>query len=246
MWYKKFTIGYKSLIFFNLYFVIMSKIQKMSLTRALHEAKHRGKAFAEVWVWLNHKLPTIWGTKRKSDTIYPGVNITPDTAAKNGKAAQASVLDTLTNLVALRCAIVMANSKTDVTINGKTMTVGEAIQHREQLPTLIAMLKNIVAEAGKNRQKAEQKNDTTRATLQQTFTQVANAAAGSGKQNVNPTDIFNQVDTSMLTASVVFEDPSGMEEWAVAELERSEKFLKEIDFALSEVNAKTEIEVTFA
>ena len=96
-------------------------MRKISITEALNELKlydsKINKAIA------NAKLASA--AKKSSDKV--GV-VKKEEFEERAKASYQSVTDLIANRNALKSAIVKSNAVTEVTINGKTMTVAEAIE----------------------------------------------------------------------------------------------------------------------
>ena len=108
-------------------------MRKISITEALNELKlydsKINKAIA------NAKLASA--AKKSSDKV--GV-IQKDEFKERAKASYQSVTDLITNRNALKSAIVKSNAVTEVTINGKTMTVAEAIERKNSIDYDVTLL----------------------------------------------------------------------------------------------------------
>lgn len=108
-------------------------MRKISITEALNELKlydsKINKAIA------NAKL--AGATKKSSDKV--GV-VEKAEFEERAKASYQSVTDLIANRNALKSAIVKSNAITEVTINGKTMTVAEAIERKNSIDYDVTLL----------------------------------------------------------------------------------------------------------
>ena len=108
-------------------------MRKISITEALNELKlydsKINKAIA------NAKLASA--AKKSSDKV--GV-VTKEDFEERAKASYQSVTDLIANRNALKSAIVKSNAVTEVTINGKTMTVAEAIERKNSIDYDVTLL----------------------------------------------------------------------------------------------------------
>lgn len=108
-------------------------MRKISITEALNELKlydsKINKAIA------NAKLASA--AKKSSDKV--GV-VTKEDFEERAKASYQSVTDLIANRNALKSAIVKSNAVTEVTINGKTMTVAEAIERKNSIDYDVMLL----------------------------------------------------------------------------------------------------------
>ena len=108
-------------------------MRKISITEALNELKlydsKINKAIA------NAKLSSA--AKKSSDKV--GV-VTKEDFEERAKASYQSVTDLIANRNALKSAIVKSNAVTEVVINGKTMTVAEAIERKNSIDYDVMLL----------------------------------------------------------------------------------------------------------
>lgn len=104
----------------------MSDTRKISITEALNELKLYDSKITKAI--SNAKLT---GATKKSATKV-GV-VSKDEFVERAKASYQSVTDLIANRNALKSAIVKSNAITEVTINGKTMTVAEAIERKNSI-----------------------------------------------------------------------------------------------------------------
>lgn len=108
-------------------------MRKISITEALNELKlydsKINKAIA------NARLASA--AKKSSDKV--GV-VKKEDFEERAKASYQSITDLIANRNALKSAIVKSNAVTEVTINGKTMTVAEAIERKNSIDYDVTLL----------------------------------------------------------------------------------------------------------
>lgn len=108
-------------------------MRKISITEALNELKLYDSKINKAIT--NAKLASA--AKKSSDKV--GV-IKKDEFKERAKASYQSVTDLITNRNALKSAIVKSNAVTEVTINGKVMTVAEAIERKNSIDYDVTLL----------------------------------------------------------------------------------------------------------
>ena len=140
-------------------------MRKISITEALNELKlYDSKIMKAI---TNAKL--VGAAKKSADKV--GV-VKKDDFEERAKASYQSVTDLIANRNTLKSAIVKSNAVTEVTINGKTMTVAEAIERKNSIDydeTFLAEMKRQYASATdtvtKENKKVDNKVDELLATL---------------------------------------------------------------------------------
>lgn len=140
-------------------------MRKISITEALNELKLYDSKINKAIT--NAKL--VGATKKSSDKI--GV-VKKEEFIERAKASYQSVTDLIANRNALKSAIVKSNAVTEVTINGKTMTVAEAIERKNSieydeqlLNTMKAQYVNATSSVDKENKKVDTKVDELISTL---------------------------------------------------------------------------------
>lgn len=140
-------------------------MRKISITEALNELKlYDSKILKAI---TNAKLVGV--AKKSSDKV--GVFKKEDFEDR-AKASYQSVTDLIANRNALKSAIVKSNAVTEVTVNGKTMTVAEAIERKNSIDydeTFLCEMKkqyvNATDTVTKENKKVDNKVDELLATL---------------------------------------------------------------------------------
>jgi hypothetical protein len=108
-------------------------MRKISITEALNELKlYDAKINKAI---SNAEL--IGAAKKSLDKV--GV-VKKDTFIEKAKSSYQSVTDLIANRNALKSAIVKSNAITEVTVNGKTMTVAEVIERKNSIDYEITLL----------------------------------------------------------------------------------------------------------
>lgn len=139
----------------------------------------------------------------------------------------------------IKAAIISSNATTEVTIAGKKMTVAEAID-RKSTVNLHRMLLDVMRRQYTMAQGAV---DQMNAKLQGEIDQLITSLVGKDKSKVDEAQI------NALTAPLRNErqgallDPKGILSIIGTKTTELEQFMAEVDFVLSEANAKTEIEI---
>lgn len=140
-------------------------MRRISITEALNELKlYDSKILKAI---TNAKL--VGAAKKSSDKV--GVFKKEDFEDR-AKASYQSVTDLIANRNALKSAIVKSNAVTEVTVNGKTMTVAEAIERKNSIDydeTFLSEMKKQYVHATdtvtKENKKVDNKVDELLATL---------------------------------------------------------------------------------
>lgn len=111
----------------------MSDVRKISITEALNELKLYDAKIQKAI--SSHKYV---GAEKKSSNLI-GV-MTKEKFIENAKAGYQSVVDLISNRNKIKSLIVKSNAITEVAINGKVMTVAEAIERKNSIEYEIDLL----------------------------------------------------------------------------------------------------------
>jgi hypothetical protein len=203
---------------------------QISITRALAEIKSlndriekgtRGAVF----------ITTTVGGKTTNGTDL-------QTTANALKANLQSVRDLIARRQAVKAAVIRSNSETIVTINGVQMTVAEAIERKGSIDKERTLLAVLNQQLGQVRLVVERKNIE----MQQRIDSMVMTAVGKERKATEEEldAISKPYAASNITAPL---DPSGLEEVVAKMAADIDGFIFEVDFVLSEANAKTTINV---
>lgn len=203
---------------------------QISITRALAEVKS-----------LNDRIEkatrgTVFITTTVGGKTVTGSDL--QSATNTLKANLQSVRDLIARRQLVKAAVIRSNSNTVVTVNGVEMTVAEAIERKGSIDKERALLAVLNQQLGQVRTIVERKNIEMQGRID---TMVLAAVGKDRKATEEELDAISKpYAASNITAPL---DPSGLEE-VVAKMEDDiNGFLFEVDFVLSEANAKTTITV---
>ena len=144
----------------------MLETRKISITEALNELKLYDSKIAKAI-----KSNQYVGAAKKSSNLI-GVQ-TKEIFNKNASAGYQSVIDLISNRNKIKSLIVKSNATTEVTINGKVMTVAEAIERKNSIQfeiDLLNALKSQYSTASNTVLTENRKVDTQIDKLLETFT----------------------------------------------------------------------------
>lgn len=209
---------------------------QISITRALTEIKHLGdrinRAATEPFIGLAKGRGA-----RKVCVNSPSSSVDEVTSliSRNLQA----VNDLIARREQLKRLVINSNSQTTVVINGESMTVAEAIEKKASIgfkQTLLAQLRTQFTNSVR-------KVDAENTKLMQEVDTAVQQAYGNDKGKVEA-DQYEAVANPRLDHSQFsLIDPNKVEATIKALEDQIAGFLQEVDFCLSESNARTSIEV---
>ena len=210
-------------------------MRKISITEALNELKlYDAKINKAI---SNAEL--IGAAKKSLDKV--GV-VKKDTFIEKAKSSYQSVTDLIANRNALKSAIVKSNAITEVTVNGKTMTVAEVIERKNSIDyeiTLLNEMKRQYVKATDTVTKENKRVDNKVDELIQTL-------VGKDTDKKIDKDAIENIEAPY-RAKNEYElvDPIGLSD-KIAELESDiSGFESNCDTTLAVANAKTFVELDF-
>lgn len=140
-------------------------MRKISITEALNELKLYDSKINKAISSANF----VGAAKKSSDKIG---SILKSNYKSKAKASYQSITDLIANRNALKSAIVKSNATTEVVVNGKTMTVAEAIERKSSidyentlLETMQTQYKSATNTVDKENKRVDNKVDELLATL---------------------------------------------------------------------------------
>lgn len=212
-------------------------MSKISITRALVELKR-----------IDNVLATIHGNDMKFIAVKIGQNQNAKVAngSETVTAAETEIkrsfdrISTLTeNRRKLKSAIVLSNATTKVKIGNQEMTVAEAIEMKSQVQAKRSLLTILSVQHTTALNAVNQQN----AVLEQTIDKSLQTLYGGEKAKVDASqyDAVAKPLKEQREASLI--DPCNIVKKIDALREEINLLTSELDFVLSESNAKTEIEV---
>jgi len=204
---------------------------KISLTRLLNEIKLANKKIdkkiseniAYFDVLSNGKLKEYKSLEEMKNTV---------------DAHLQSIKDLIKLRDKYKAALIKANNTTKLKINDVEMTIAEAIAKKDTITQELTLINGISGQlaAIKNRvERLEMENE-------EKLDEIIRASIGK-ERKTDPKEIEEISNVFRKNNKVSLADPSGVEDFITKEAEKLENFINTIDFSLSEINARTEVEV---
>ncbi|QNO00587.1 hypothetical protein QGX17_gp122 [Pseudomonas phage phiPsa381] len=202
---------------------------QISVTRALAEVKALNDRIEKATRQATFISVTVGGKVPNGSDLQATTNTI--------RANLQSVQDLIARRQAVKGAVVRSNAVTEVVINGVTMTVAEAIERKGSIDKERTLLAVLQQQLNQNRVAVERNN----VTMNQKLDMMIQTAVGKERKATEEEleAISKPYTASNITAPL---DPNGLEA-VIAKLESEiNGFVFEVDFVLSEANAKTLIE----
>ncbi|AHJ87360.1 hypothetical protein phiPsa267_105 [Pseudomonas phage phiPsa267] len=202
---------------------------QISVTRALAEVKALNDRIEKATRQATFISVTVGGKVPNGSDLQATTNTI--------RANLQSVQDLIARRQAVKGAVVRSNAVTEVVINGVTMTVAEAIERKGSIDKERTLLAVLQQQLNQNRVAVERNN----VTMNQKLDMMIQTAVGKERKATEEEleAISKPYTASNITAPL---DPNGLEA-VIAKLEAEiNGFVFEVDFVLSEANAKTLIE----
>lgn len=213
-----------------------AKTQTMSITRGLVELKRINDRINAAIAQGRFVARTVGKNNNQKVVGYS------DTVVEMGKRIQAS-FDTVDALIQnrqkIKSAIVLSNATTKVTVLGQEMSVAEAIELKGTIVFRNTYLVNMRSQLMRESQEVEKANVALDAAIEVSL----NTIYGSDKAKHDASTLENVSKPQKEQKEAALLDPAKIEE-RIAKLTKEIADLEsEVDFTLSESNAKTTIEV---
>lgn len=163
--------------------------------------------------------------------------------AKNAKAADQKIKDLINRRSAIKRAIVLSNATTEVTVAGKTMTVAEAIDEKNNGINLWKRyLDELTAEYERAHYELEKNSGEN---LQNKCEAYIRSLFGSSESKVETDDIAALKKDYLDTHEYILIDPIKVTSIINSLQEYCDTFFAEVDSALSTSNALTTITIKY-
>lgn len=214
----------------------MTTPQTMSITRALVELKR-----------LNDRIETaIQSGKFVSRTVGKGIykkvvgsNDTPDQMKNKIQASFDTVDSLIANRQRIKSAIVMSNAVTTVVVSGQILSVAEAIEMKSTVA-----FRNLYLYTLRSQQVSETKAiEAANATLDASIEAMITTICGAEKSKIDVTTLATISEPQKEQKEAAILDPSKIEDRIAKLTEEISVLSSELDFTLSESNARTNITV---
>lgn len=204
---------------------------KMSLHRALGELKLIDKK-------IDDKIASIIpiGIMKTSDKLVNSKYNEAD-FAKNAKSDYDSIQALFERRNKIKCAVVLENAKTIITVGGVEMTIAEAINNKSLMVKKVQFLDRLKAFYTTAMKNAEEKNVANEKDISTKITGMA------GGTNTKTENIQAVIKATQELIKIEICDPLQLEDKIRSLSLEYATFLTEVDATLSEANATTFIEV---
>ena len=207
-------------------------MSKMSITRALVELKTLDNRIIKA---IDSIMPVALVTGKGSPR---GFKTTEEFTAK-AKESYQSAVDLMNRRSVIKGAIVKANAETVVTVGGKEMTIAQVIEKKNSIKYDRALLNTILRQYTTILNQSTQIENDVEMKLQRLL------EVNFGKDSKAKPDEFDAIAKPFKEANMpTIIDPLGANTLIEKLQKEISDFESEVDFTLSEINAKTEIEVT--
>lgn len=211
-------------------------MQKMSVTRALAELKRIDERIQRD---IGSSVFVSVTVGKDSNRKMASGNDTPEKVAANIQSNVDSLDALMSQRSKIKAAIVASNAKTLVNVGGREMTVAEAIELKSTVSTKSTLVDRMRQQMNQAEALVQSLNAKLDAQIEQNLTTIY----GSEKSKIDSTtyDLVAKPQRNLKEAALL--DPMKIAN-KIKALEDEISLIKtELDYALSEVNAKTEIEV---
>ncbi len=206
--------------------------QQMSLHRVLSELKLIDKK-------INDKISSLeLITVKKGDKLLRNIN--EEEFIKNAKSSYESVEALIERRCNLKNALIIANANNCVSINGRTLTIAEAIDYKnitEYKKNLLKVLKDQYSRAIRNYENEDLKNNNA-------LEELIKTAVGNKNDNSESDALIKAMtDGYMSRNTLSYVDPISIKNQIDKLQSEIDEFDSEIDSVLSEANARVTVEV---
>lgn len=173
----------------------------------------------------------------------PNSNVTVKEFKEQGEAAFQSVKDLIANRNAIKSAVVKSNAKTIVTVDGKEMTVAEAIERKDSISFDKTLLHSLRIQRNAAQSKVERINVQLEADADRS---ISNMTQNMTKETKDNLDLDSIRKTFKVREATLLEGIKDLDK-TIEDLEETiEGFEADVDISINESNVKTEIEVELA
>lgn len=211
--------------------------QTMSITRALVELKRLNDRITTAIQYGKFVSRTVGQNKYKK---VVGSNDTPEQMAGKIQASFDTVDSLIANRQKIKSAIVLSNANTKVTVNGQEMTVAEAIEMKGTVTFRNQYLFNL-----RQQQAAETRAvELTNTALEGSIDAMITTICGAEKSKIDANTLATIATPQKEQKEAAILDPAKIEDRITKLTEEISVLSSELDFTLSESNARTTITIT--
>ena len=209
---------------------------EISVTRALAELKMLGERIVNA---TNVFVPTYLAKGQGTKKTVPGTNLTPDTATEKIQASYQSLKDLIERRNRLKAAVMKSNAVTVVTVGGIPMTVADAIERKRSIVFDEQVLTRMRAVYTQGLMNLEANNRK----LGDQIDQAVLSAYNNEKGKVTPEQYEAVAAPRKAEHEMSLIDPLKLDERIQSMADAISSFKTEVDFVLSESNARTVISI---
>lgn len=209
---------------------------KKSIARLLVELKTLGKQIEDAI-----KSATFIGVARKNDGMAQVMGCSESVAELEEliKSKYQRIMDLMNRHSKIKAAITLSNATTNVTICGNKMTVADAINLKQ---TIEKTEKPLLEAMRRQHRDATATFDTLSAKLATEVNKLIDDATGKDRK-ADTEGLKAAIEIRKQMGSPILIDPIKLLDLIDKKQKEIEDYLAEVDFALSESNARTELEV---
>jgi hypothetical protein len=213
--------------------------RKITLTEGLAELKLLNKKIEKKLNELNHSslIDYSIGNSTSKNLEISGLDV--DTFTKEAQSALDSLNQLIRNKNTLKSTIARTNAVTEVTISGKTYTIVEAIERKNTLETEKTLLTILNNQYSSTNDKVQYQNRRA----EEEADRIIESKVSNENKNSSPDDIKKLRDFIISDKKAKLVDPLKLKEKIEKLSENIDEFERNVDVALSIVNAKTYIEI---
>lgn len=209
---------------------------QISITRALSEIKMLDKRIQEKTAQANFVALTRGHNER--ETVI-GTNNTKDFVEKKIKGDYQSLVDLIHRRRVLKSLVAASNASTSVQLCGALYLVQDAIEHKNSIAYELAVHKRMTEQFRASITERERQNTS----LNQKIETAVQQAYGNDKGKVTEEQYAAVAKPRLEEGEYGLCDPLNLEQLISDQADRLNEFLTEVDFVLSESNARVTIEV---
>lgn len=206
--------------------------KEFSLTRALVELKLYDSKITKAIQDLRSVSYSVNG-------VVPDYRVTEEEFKNNYKSQMQSIEALRANKTILKNALMKANSETKVTINGKSYTILEALNRKNDIEVENLIVQNMKRQLSNSINTVNNINQGIEENIEDTIRSKSSSSGNQSKDYIQTVrDSYKNQMPTLVNADVI-------EKYILEKEEEITEFIAEVDYALSEVNALTKISVDF-
>ncbi len=215
-------------------------MRKITLTEALAELKLLDKKIDKKINELRSNASLVDYKIGKSQ-VGSMSHKTEDEIKREGQALLQSLMDLIANRKQLKAKIAETNAITKITVAGNEYTIVEAIERKRFLEKEKTVVNLLMHEYENVRDQVLDINERAKDEVDR----LLESRLSTDSKNQNAKEIDELMKVLLMNKEAQIIDPLNIKEIAEKLNEEIEQFEKDVDIALSIVNAKTEIEIDF-